>query len=87
MSCVGFLAGTTPLMACLMTNRQALMEMIVMLGPDFTLQDDQGRTALMFAVEVNSSSLSHSRTHMHGCRHEGSQPLNTGHLHLPFMHL
>jgi ankyrin repeat protein len=53
-------------MACLMTNRQALMEMIVMLGPDFTLQDDQGRTALMFAVEVNSSTLSHSHTHMHG---------------------
>lgn len=66
MSCVGFLAGTTPLMACLMTNRQALMEMIVMLGPDFTLQDDQGRTALMFAVEVNSSTLSHLHTHMHG---------------------
>jgi hypothetical protein len=42
-------------MACLMTNRQALMEMIVMLGPDFTLQDDQGRTALMFAVEARHS--------------------------------
>ena len=45
-------AGLTPLMAALMKNRTAIIEIIVMLQPDFSAQDDQGRTALLFTVEV-----------------------------------
>ena len=35
-----------------MKNRTAIIEIIVMLQPDFSAQDDQGRTALLFTVEV-----------------------------------
>jgi hypothetical protein len=49
--------GTTPLMAALVKNRMPAVEMIVMLGADFSLRDDHGRTALMFSVEVRACHL------------------------------
>lgn len=44
--------GTTPLMAAMQKNRKGFMEMCFQLGVDFTLKDDQGRTALSLAVQV-----------------------------------
>jgi ankyrin repeat protein len=49
--------GTTPLMAAMQKNRSGFMEMCLQLGVDFSLKDDQGRTALSLAVCANRLAL------------------------------
>lgn len=49
--------GMTALMAALNKNRLPVVELLLQLGPDFTMRDDQGRTCLTLAAQAGRAEL------------------------------